>query len=118
MHILRMDTNRWVAILREGKYVLGHLDKYGNYIEFRDADLINPNAAFSGPEYTVINKPQKKNEVVYEFRSGILVMGILDVEGNFVPIKGSSIIEMKDYKVGPSEPRIYNLPGTIEKKAN
>jgi hypothetical protein len=53
---------------------------------------------------------------VYEFRSGRLIPGDIDDDGNFIPTVGGKIIDFKDYRYGPKAPKIYNLPGKFVKK--
>lgn len=55
------------------------------------------------------------SELVYEYRSGMLIEGILTLDRNggsqFFPRAGSKVIEFKDYPMGKDSLRIYNLPG-------
>jgi hypothetical protein len=64
----------------------------------------------------VINNPKGAREPVYEFRSGSLIPGFLDIEGNFVPEVNSEIMAFSKYKYSPTGRRIYNLPGSFVPK--
>jgi hypothetical protein len=56
-------------------------------------------------------------EKVYEYRSGMLIEGHLDRQGNFTPKPGSTILDISDFAYSPAAPRIYNLPGIfVEEK--
>jgi hypothetical protein len=113
----RQDLKPYVGILRQGLVTLGHLDAKGNFIPLPRVEPIDPRKPFSGPGYTVINKPARLNEPVYEFRSGRLVKGKLTEEGDFVPDEGGKVISLGDYRYGKEAPRIYNLPGSfVEQK--
>ena len=50
------------------------------------------------------------------YRSGTLIRGIIDDEGDFIPDVGSTVIDFKDYKYSSRAPRIYNLPGKFVQK--
>jgi hypothetical protein len=66
----------------------------------------------------VINEPAKGADVetVYEFRSGLLIKGLLKRGEGFTPELASRIISFEDYHNNPSAPRIYNLPGRFVPK--
>ena len=74
-------------------------------------------ALSSAPAARLVNAG-KADEVVYEYRSGRLIKGVLDRDGNFVPELGSRIFAFEDYKYGKDAPRIYNLPGYFHKKGS
>ncbi len=56
-----------------------------------------------------------ENEPVYEYRSGRLIKGELDKEGNFLPDLPGKVIDFKDYRYSKTAIRIYNLPGSFVK---
>lgn len=64
-----------------------------------------------------INKPQVKNEQVYEYRSGRLIPGYLRGNFDFLPEPSEAIIEFKNYVYSRTSKRIYNLPGKFVKKS-
>ena len=43
-----------------------------------------------------------ETEEVFEYRSGRLVSGTLLKSGRFVPIKGTRVIDLKDFSIRPS----------------
>jgi hypothetical protein len=111
------DLKPYVGLLRQGLVALGHLDSKGNFIPLPKVEPIDPRKPFSGPAYTIINRPSRPNEPVYEFRSALLVKGKLTGEGDFVPDEGGKVIALRDYHYGKEAPRIYNLPGKfVERK--
>jgi hypothetical protein len=113
----REDLKPYVGLLRQGRVALGHLDAKGNFIPLPKVEPIDPRNPFSGPAYTVINRPTRPHEPVYEFRSGLLVKGKLTEEGDFVPDEGGKVLPLRDYRYGKGAPRIYNLPGKfVERK--
>jgi hypothetical protein len=111
------DLKRYIGNLREGQIILGNLDARGNFVPLPRVKPIEVGQPFSGPAYTIINRPLKPNEPVYEYRSGVLIKGTLDTEGNFLPEVGSKVLPFKDYRYGKDAPRIYNLPGKFVEKA-
>jgi hypothetical protein len=59
----------------------------------------------------------QKQEGVYELRSGRLIRGILDNNGVFTPILGSTVKAFKDFDPADKrEARIYNLPGVLRRQ--
>src|SRR5262245_27601536 len=113
----REDLKPVVGLLRQGRVALGHLDPKGNFLPLPKVEPIDPRQPFSGPAYTIINRPTRPNEPVYEFRSGLLVKGKLTEAGDFVPDEGGKVIALRDYRYGKEAPRIYNLPGKfVERK--
>jgi hypothetical protein len=112
----QQDLTPYYALVRDGKFVLGHLDAAGNFIPVAGMAPLKVGQAFSGPAYTELNVARNRNEPVFEYRSGRLVKGVLDREGNFVPDAGSTVLDFKDYRYAPDAVRIYNLPGRFVKK--
>jgi hypothetical protein len=105
-----LDTNRWVVVPHGKSDSLGKLDKEGNF--HPDPRWINVREG-SYPSHAVLNFPSGK---AYEYRSGRLVLGELDEEGNFIPKLYSKVIDFKDYRFSETATRIYNLPGKFVKK--
>ncbi len=99
-----------VGMLRNGFTIFGELDRAGNFHPFRNVAPLKGNMPYSGPGYRRLNFPLRENEPVYEFRSGRLIKGTLDKEGNFIPALENAVMEYKDYREGKDVPRIYNLP--------
>jgi hypothetical protein len=102
-----------VVMIRGEDYVTGRLDSAGNFIE-TPGGRRKRSDPYSG--LRPLNSSLDLNEPVYEYRSGRLIRGILDSDGNFVPDLNGRVIDFKNYRYGKSAPRIYNLPGVFEKK--
>ena len=104
------DTNRWVGIKRNATGgAIGKLDSAGNFTPDRLYLDVNVTGPLSNvPPFTVINRPAAR---AYEYRSGRLIPGSIDEDGNFIPKLGGKIISFKEYRYGPNAPRIWNLPG-------
>jgi hypothetical protein len=115
------DTTVLIGLIHGQEFRIGRLDKSGNFSPDERWPVFRTDAMLSGiPQFRFINGPATApTEKVYEYRSGRLVIGSLDMAGNFTPQLGSKIISFEDhlahYEPGKS-PRIYNLPGTIVKK--
>jgi hypothetical protein len=109
------DTTLWVDVIQGDTESIGKLDAAGNFIPdkryFRSFKKGQPRSAV--PPCTLINSAQKG---IYEFRSGRLIPGDLDDDGNFIPAVGGRIIDFKDYRYGPKAAKIYNLPGKFVRK--
>ncbi len=111
------NTERYVGVHRGRQVFIGKLDHAGNFIRDPGWDPLRLGAgASSVPPYDMINFRRPGLIHVYEYRSGRLVQGELDEQGNFVPAIGSKVIDFKDYHYGKDAPRIYNLPGRFEPK--
>jgi hypothetical protein len=109
------DTNRYVMVVHGDLYSIGKLDDNGNFIT--DKRYVNMSGMLSNiPAATLINIPLKRQKHVYEYRSGRLIKGQVDEEGNFIPDLGSKVISFKDYHYSPDALRIYNLPGKFVRK--
>jgi hypothetical protein len=108
----------------KGMAYRGQLDKAGNFIP-QDTGT-NYLGFYSGIPLNRVNTPRPRGEgivdnteVVYEFRSGYLILGKLNCAGDFIPAEGSRVIRFSDYRYSPDAPRIYNLPGRfVEKPAD
>src|SRR5205823_14564030 len=92
-------------------YSSGKLDAAGNFIP--EPRWMNIGGEVSGapPIARTLNRRVPDGEPVYEYRSGRLIKGILDAQGNFVPDLGSKVIDFRDYRYNERAIRIYNLPG-------
>jgi hypothetical protein len=95
---------------------IGKLDEAGNfvvphrgYFQFRRGQPLS-----RVPPCTPINGEPEKN--VYEYRSGTLVPGAIDDDGNFIPTLDAKVIDFKDYVYSPKAAKIYNLPGKFVRK--
>ncbi len=115
----------------------GHLSDEGEFIPDPDLPPVSRSGIlgpikfdlFDTPRYYTVPRPpsaigpkqkgQKDSdpEAVWEYRSGRLIKGMLQATGNFVPELGSKVIDFKDYDPELRPGRIYNLPGTLKKKA-
>ncbi len=102
------DNSRWVAVCHGESCSLGRLDAAGNFIP--DRRWLNQTGGFSAcPPSDLINSPALSH--VYEYRSGRLIPGRLDNDGNFIPRLNGGIIAFKDYHYGKGASLIWNLPG-------
>jgi hypothetical protein len=109
------DSRQWVMMIQGDTQSIGKLDESGEFVADR-AFLQQERHKQSSvePDYVVINAPAQKG--VYEFRSGRLIPGDLDEDGNFIPTLGSRVIDFNDYHYSPKAPKIYNLPGKFVRK--
>jgi hypothetical protein len=114
----REDLKTCVGVIRGKQFLLGRLDSQGNFMPDPFATPFRVGQPFSGPHYELINKQTRLNQSVYEFRSGMLIKGKLDRDGNFIPEVGSTVISFKDYRFSKDAIRIYNLPGTFVEKTD
>jgi len=109
------ETSRWVMLVQGETESIGKLDATGNFtpdkrwFQFRKGQSLS-----SVPPNRVINEPAQKG--IFEFRSGRLIPGDLDKDGNFVPTVGRRVVDFKEYRYGPKALNIYNLPGRFVKK--
>jgi hypothetical protein len=113
------DTDRLVGILRGKWMIIGRLDKNGNFIPKADGSfqvLRKDQPASSIDPFEIINSRVERRETVLEFRSGSLIKGVLETDGNFVPDLNSKVLAFKDYHYSEDSIRIYNLPGSFVKK--
>jgi hypothetical protein len=116
------DPRRWVQVNRnEGNqhYLSrGRLDAAGNLVP--DKYWLNWDQSLPISGLHAIHLNEITYQAVYEYRSGVLVKGRIDDRScNFVPDLGSKVVTFQDYLRGYRagvDPRIWNLPGTIERK--
>jgi hypothetical protein len=106
------DTDRTVIIIRAESVFEGKLDRRGEFLGRLTGKLTDATPLRGD----IIARGARKAVPAYEYRSGRLVKGVIDVEGNFVPDLGGKVTDFKDYKYAPDAPRIWNLPGRFEKK--
>jgi hypothetical protein len=99
----------------------GKLDTAGNFIP-QDTGTTYV-GFYSGSPLNIVNVPRPRGpgivdntELVYEFRSDYLILGTLNLAGDFIPAGGSKVIRFSDYRYSPDAPRIYNLPGRFVEK--
>jgi len=111
------DTTRFVGIERGKALVIGKLDRGGNFTaDPRWQGLTVGQPLSRVPPFQVLNFRRPGWIHVYEYRSGRLVKGELDDQGNFVPDLGSKVIDFKDYRYRSDGIMIYNLPGRFVQK--
>ena len=105
------NTDRWVGIARGDWYLVGKLDKNGDFIH--EIKLKKGQGSTLLPAHGVINSSghATRSKKAYEFRSGMLIPGEIRPDGYFVPEAGGKIIPFKDYEYGPTALPIWNLPG-------
>lgn len=106
------NTAAFVGMQRGKTVLLGKLDHAGNFLRDCASPPLRLGSGQSGaPPYELINFRRPGRIHVYEYRSGRLVKGALDNDGNFVPDVGSQVIDSKDYHYNKGALHIYNLPG-------
>jgi hypothetical protein len=107
-----LELDRYVMMTRGPARSVGKLDAAGNFVP--DGRWLNVRGKVSGaPPYALITG---RAGPAYEYRSGRLVKGRLDGDGNFVPELGSVVVPLRAYDPGPGAVPIYNLPGRFVKK--
>ncbi len=112
------NTERLVGIYRNKSLLIGRLDADG---EFHQTQRLEPFVGpgleelelivYSGPGYEHLNSGSTTPRKVYEFRSGMLIPGTIQEQGNFVPEEGGKIVSFKTYQYSASVTPIWNLPG-------
>ncbi len=108
-------TDRWVEVFNDRTTSVGRLNATGKFLPFPN-ELNKPKGqprSSIDRRIEILNWGPEKN--VYEFRSGRLIKGELNVKGYFVPEIGAKVIDFKDYRYHKDAPRIWNLPGRFEK---
>jgi hypothetical protein len=113
------DLREWVIVQRGGMMYWGHFDGAGNFLpDVGRRALPKDGVPVSGfPVARYSNFPVGgKNETVYEYRSGRLIQGILNNDGDFVPDLNAKISPFPEYKYHSRSLRIYNLPGRFRPK--
>jgi hypothetical protein len=124
-YVFQLDLTPLLGIVRDGKCWLGHLNDSGDFVPDHSEHLpqgFKAGQPFSSVSlFTFLNFPKIiTGESVFEFRSGRLIKGVLHQDGRFVPDVDSKVIDLKDYlkdyRPGPGEVRIYNLPGRLALK--
>ncbi len=112
------DTSRIIGVELHQMLLLGKLDAAGNFIQNPGSFPFKAGGAMSpGAPNEIINCRAPGKEHVYELRSGRLIKGELDKEGNFIPDLGSKVLDFKDYRFKKKDPvYIYNLPGYFKEK--
>jgi hypothetical protein len=109
-YLFEPSSHTKVTLWRGEKWHVGFLDGDGEFVTTQV--LKGLSVPFELPPfYHFPSGIDEKGELVYEYRSGQLVKGTLNWEGNFVPEAGSRVISLKDYHHGKDALRIYNLPG-------
>lgn len=116
-YVFAPDVDRLVGIVRGDFVLIGRLDLQGNFSE--SMRRVPGPVSSALPPYTIINSfaADLKPRPVYEYRSGRLIKGVIDLKCNFVPDVGSTVILFKDYRYSPKALPIWNLPGRFVKKA-
>lgn len=108
-----LDTDQFVLVNRTaGRFSIGKLDPAGNFVPDKRWLMLEPGAVSGVPP----TKGITLRGPAYEYRSGRLVKGELDEDGNFLPEIGSKVLDFKDYRYSDKALRIYNLPGYFKHK--
>jgi hypothetical protein len=102
-----------VALLNGTTYTIGKLDATGRFTPDRKFSPMKYGSGGSGLSYDMLNDSPGP---AYEYRSGRLILGNIDAQGDFIPDLGSKVIPFKDYRPGPDALPIYNLPGKFVRK--
>jgi hypothetical protein len=116
------DTDREVGIKRGNRLLVGKLDADGNFLEKeREREWLDwtRSSAFFGEiinNYALNPAGQPVPRPVYEYRSGRLIKGVIDLNHNFVPEAGSAVIPFQDYRYSSKAIKIWNLPGRFVRK--
>ncbi len=114
------DLKEWVVMQRAGVAYWGRLDAAGNFLHDAGRTSVPKDAMHKSglPEARELNFPRGgEQETVYEYRSGRLIKGVLDKDGEFIPELKSKAVLLRDYKYHPKALRIYNLPGRFKPKS-
>ena len=111
-----LNVDRLVGIQREDFLLIGKLDKDGEFTHMykKEASVSADGEKFifgSGPAYVLLNVGGLKPSKVYEYRSGMLIPGLMRAGGKFIPEEGAKVIRFTDYKYAPHAIPIWNLPG-------
>jgi hypothetical protein len=113
----RQDLTLYYRLVRGDTQVFGHVDAAGNFIAERGIGVYGRGALSAIPPSRPLNLPTKlPHEPVYEYRSGRLIPGNLDDDGNFLPDLGAKVTDFQDYHPVPGARRIFNLPGYFVEK--
>src|SRR5229473_3577874 len=95
------DRSRAVAVHFGETLIMGKIDRAGNFVPNPGQRALKMGMPGSGAPPLIINYRRPGIERVFEYRSGRLIKGELDREGNFVPELGSKVISFKDYHYSP-----------------
>jgi hypothetical protein len=114
----RQDLTFYYLLVRGDTEVFGNVDAAGNFLAERRIGVYRRGQPLSAiPPSRPLNLPTKlPHEPVYEYRSGRLVPGNLDDDGNFLPDLGAKVTDFQDYHPVPGARRIFNLPGYFVEK--
>lgn len=101
--------DRMVGIIRQdGTILIGRFDADGEFTQ-----IAVEKAGYRGgaKKWQFVGSSSSKPEVIYELRSGTLILGTQSASAPFIPKVGAAVIRFTDYKYFPAAPRIWNLPG-------
>src|SRR4051812_12836750 len=83
-YVFSPNTDQYVGIELRGALYIGKLDDAGTFIPDSQYKPVKAgHVRISGPAFRVINGPLMMNRHVYEYHSGRLVRGMLDMDGHF-----------------------------------
>ncbi len=99
------EPNKFVNWQIGKRQCYGNLDSDGNFLP----DFSLDGKPVSGPGWLL--QGVKDKQLLYEYRSGLLVPMVYERQRGVIPEIGGKIIDFKDYKYSPSARLIYNLPG-------
>ena len=88
------DTSGWVMMTHGETYSIGKLDEAGSFLPDRKWVDVRGELSAGAPPSRGLNSPPGD---VYEYRSGRLIKGKLDKDGNMVPDLGSKVISFESY---------------------
>jgi hypothetical protein len=99
-----------------GRVAVFQVNDRGDFIPLHGLEDVDPTKPYDGPAYTVVNRPHDPRELVYEYRSGRLILGRFNEDFKFVPEPNSRVRTFTAYRYGPDAIRIYNLPGRFVRR--
>ncbi len=115
-----VDPKEWIVMRRSGLRYYGHLDSAGSFIPHPKMKAYAPDEVIITGDKTMArdaNRPRNgEQETVYEYRSGRLIRGILNRDGDFIPELDCEVLSFDKYVYSQKALRIYNLPGQFRPK--
>jgi hypothetical protein len=115
------NTKPLISIMRNELQYMGNWDSAGDFIRAPGMSVYRVGQPFRTMPPSAVRPANMpfgvSTEKVYEFRSGMLIKGILERNGNFVPDLDSKVMPFAEYRPNERTLRIYNLPGRFVKRA-
>src|SRR5262249_6119716 len=122
-YVYQEDLDRYYIWCCGGDvFHLVKLDRSGNIIPV-GGGTGRAGTSFYGVPCQHLNVPDSRGrqevpetELVYEFRSGYLILGTFTRVGDFIPAEASRVTRFPDSLSPPDTPRIYTPPGRFVEK--